>query len=55
MRGAERVGATEGTPELYFTEPDGILIQLQDISYCGGNGYLGEECGTVENPTGRNI
>jgi catechol 2,3-dioxygenase-like lactoylglutathione lyase family enzyme len=55
MRGADRGGATEGTPELYFTDPDGILIQLQDISYCGGNGYLGEECGTVENPTGRNI
>ena len=55
MRGADRGGAAEGTPELYFTDPDGILIQLQDISYCGGNGYLGEECGTVENPTGRNI
>lgn len=54
MRGADRGGAPEGTPELYFTDPDGILIQLQDISYCGGNGYLGEECGTIENPTGRN-
>lgn len=55
MRGPERGGAEGGTPELYFTDPDGILIQLQDSSYCGGGGYLGNECGTVENPTGRNI
>lgn len=54
MRGADRGGAPEGTAELYFTDPDGILLQLQDASYCGGNGYLGDECGTVENPTGRN-
>ena len=54
MRGPDRGGAQQGTPELYFTDPDGILIQLQDSSYCGGNGYLGEECGTLENPTGRN-
>jgi catechol 2,3-dioxygenase-like lactoylglutathione lyase family enzyme len=52
MRGPERGGAEGGTPELYFTDPDGILIQLQDATYCGGNGYLGGECGTVENPTG---
>ena len=55
MRGANRGGALEGTPELYFTDPDGILMQLQDSAYCGGNGYLGDECGTVENPTGRNV
>ena len=54
LRGAERGGIVEGTPELYFTDPDGILIQLQDMNYCGGNGYFGEECGTVANPTGRN-
>ena len=27
----DRGGAKEGTPELYFTDPDGILIQLQDV------------------------
>jgi len=54
MRRSGRGGAPEGTPELYFTDPDGILIQLQDLSYCGGNGYFGDECGTVVNPTGRN-
>jgi catechol 2,3-dioxygenase-like lactoylglutathione lyase family enzyme len=53
MRMPNRGGAPGGTPELYFTDPDGILIQLQDARYCGGNGYLGEECGTTENPTGR--
>ena len=29
--------------ELYFTDPDGILMQLQDISYCGGGGYFGDD------------
>ncbi len=54
MRMPNRGGAAGGTPELYITDPDGILIQLQDTRYCGGNGFLGEECGTPENPTGRN-
>ena len=44
MRMPNRGGATEGTPELYFSDPDGLSIQLQDISYCGGGGYLGEVC-----------
>lgn len=39
-----RGGAEGGTPEVYFTDPDGILLQLQDTSYCGGGGYLGNEC-----------
>jgi hypothetical protein len=44
MRMENRGGAKEGTPELYFTDPDGILMQLQDTSYCGGGGSLGEDC-----------
>jgi catechol 2,3-dioxygenase-like lactoylglutathione lyase family enzyme len=44
MRMENRGGAKEGTPELYFTDPDGILIQLQDVSYCGGSGVLGSAC-----------
>ena len=40
----DRGGAPEGTPELYFTDPDGILMQLQDVTYCGGAGYLGDMC-----------
>ena len=30
MRMENRGGAPEGTPELYFTDPDGLLMQLQD-------------------------
>jgi len=44
LRMPERGGAEGGTPELYFTDPDGILMQLQDVSYCGGGGYFGEQC-----------
>ena len=44
MRMEDRGGAREGTPELYFTDPDGIPIQLQDVTYCGGSGYLGNVC-----------
>jgi catechol 2,3-dioxygenase-like lactoylglutathione lyase family enzyme len=44
LRMENRGGAPGGTPELYFTDPDGLLIQLQDVSYCGGGGVLGEVC-----------
>src|SRR5262245_54307190 len=44
MRMENRGGAPGGTPELYFTDPDGLLMQLQDTSYCGGGGFLGNMC-----------
>jgi len=44
LRMEDRGGAKDGTPELYFTDPDGILMQLQDVSYCGGGGSFGEVC-----------
>src|SRR6185295_611233 len=44
LRMENRGGAKEGTPELYFTDPDGLLLQLQDVKYCGGAGLLGEVC-----------
>lgn len=44
VRQANRGGAKDGTPELYFTDPDGILMQIQDVTYCGGAGLLGEIC-----------
>ena len=44
MRMPNRGGAPEGTPELYFSDPDGLSIQLQDVAYCGGTGYLGGVC-----------
>jgi catechol 2,3-dioxygenase-like lactoylglutathione lyase family enzyme len=30
------------TKELYFTDPDGIRVQLQDVRYKGGTGVLGD-------------
>jgi catechol 2,3-dioxygenase-like lactoylglutathione lyase family enzyme len=44
LRMPNRGGAEGGTPELYFTDPDGLAIQLQDVTYCGGGGFLGELC-----------
>jgi hypothetical protein len=36
--------APDGTPKLYFTDPEGILLQIQDMTYCGGGGKLGNLC-----------
>jgi catechol 2,3-dioxygenase-like lactoylglutathione lyase family enzyme len=47
LRMENRGGAKEGTPELYFTDPDGIRVQLQDVKYCGGSGFLGDVCPQV--------
>jgi catechol 2,3-dioxygenase-like lactoylglutathione lyase family enzyme len=44
MRMPNRGGQEGGTPELYFVDPDGLIIQLQDTTYCGGGGALGEVC-----------
>jgi catechol 2,3-dioxygenase-like lactoylglutathione lyase family enzyme len=44
LRMPNRGGAEGGTPELYFTDPDGLAIQIQDVKYCGGGGFLGELC-----------
>jgi catechol 2,3-dioxygenase-like lactoylglutathione lyase family enzyme len=44
LRMPNRGGVAGGTPELYFTDPDGLLVQLQDVKYCGGGGVLGEIC-----------
>jgi catechol 2,3-dioxygenase-like lactoylglutathione lyase family enzyme len=44
LRKDDRGGSKEGTPELYFTDPDGLTMQLQDVKYCGGSGRLGEVC-----------
>lgn len=44
LRMENRGGAPGGTPELYFTDPDGLQIQLQDVTYCGGAGFLGNVC-----------
>lgn len=46
-RGPENGGADEGTPEFYVNDPDGVRFQLQDLSYCGGPGVLGDGCPSV--------
>jgi catechol 2,3-dioxygenase-like lactoylglutathione lyase family enzyme len=33
----------DDTQELYFTDPDGLSIQLQDVKYKGGVGVLGDK------------
>ena len=53
MRGAEFGGHPDGTPELYIADPDGIVVQLQDNTYCGGEGLLGELCNAPEPAAGR--
>jgi catechol 2,3-dioxygenase-like lactoylglutathione lyase family enzyme len=41
---------SQDTPELLFSDPDGLLLQIQDVRYCGGVGPLGELCG-IPQPT----
>ena len=36
-----------GTPEVYFTDPDNIRIQIQDVSYCGGSGPFGRNLSLI--------
>lgn len=35
----------DGVRQVYCRDPDGLRIQLQDESFCGGLGALGNECG----------
>lgn len=37
-----RIRLRGDTKELYFTDPDGISVQLQDVKYRGGVGPLGD-------------
>ena len=39
--------------ELMFRDPDGISVQLQDASYCGGSGVLGDLCSPEDRPRDR--
>lgn len=51
MRGPESGGAKEGTPELYVGDPGGVVVQLQDPTYCGGAGVMGEVCLATPEPS----
>lgn len=44
LRMPERGGAPGGTPEVYFSDPDGIQLQLQHQTYCGGGNEFGGDC-----------
>jgi catechol 2,3-dioxygenase-like lactoylglutathione lyase family enzyme len=46
VKAAVRMRADSNPPseELTFRDPDNIMVQLQDVSYCGGEGKLGEKC-----------
>ena len=33
-----------GTTEICVGDPSGVIFQLQDVSYCGGGGVLGNVC-----------
>lgn len=50
-RRPDRGGAPAGSFEIYLTDPDNLVLQVQDVSYCGGGGTNGEICGTPENPS----
>jgi catechol 2,3-dioxygenase-like lactoylglutathione lyase family enzyme len=36
--------ARDGVTQVYTADPDKLRIQLQDVSFCGGAGPLGNEC-----------
>jgi catechol 2,3-dioxygenase-like lactoylglutathione lyase family enzyme len=36
--------ARDGVTQVYTADPDNLRIQLQDVSFCGGLGALGNEC-----------
>ena len=40
-----RLSSRGNTPEIHMGDPNGLAIQLQDPSYCGGGGTLGGVCG----------
>ena len=42
------VATRDGTPEIFVSDPSGVIFQLQDVSYCGGGGPLGSTCSAVQ-------
>jgi catechol 2,3-dioxygenase-like lactoylglutathione lyase family enzyme len=42
VKGESRV--RDGVAQVYCTDPDNLRVQLQDVSFCGGVGALGNEC-----------
>jgi predicted enzyme related to lactoylglutathione lyase len=42
IKGESRV--RDGVAQVYCTDPDNLRVQLQDVSFCGGGGALGNDC-----------
>src|SRR5215211_3149491 len=42
------VSMREKTPEMFVSDPSGVIFQLQDPTYCGGSGPLGSMCGAAQ-------
>src|SRR5690606_40766421 len=38
----------DDTPELYFSDARGLIVQLSGDDYCGGTGPLGASCAAPE-------
>jgi catechol 2,3-dioxygenase-like lactoylglutathione lyase family enzyme len=34
----------DGVTQVYTADPDSLRVQLQDVSFCGGVGPLGNDC-----------
>ena len=41
-----------GVSEVMFSDPDNLSVQIQDVTYCGGAGTLGNLCRPIESPRG---
>lgn len=52
IKASVRLRADSSPPaeELMFSDPDGIRVQIQDVSYCGGGGVLGDKCEALKQP-----
>ena len=48
-----RADSNPPAEELMFDDPDGIPVQIQDVSYCGGSGKLGDLCDPDDRPRNR--
>src|SRR5438128_39614 len=56
-RGAMKVqvSARDGAQLVYAGDPDGIIFQLQDPTYCGGTGTLGNVCPAPDPPAKKGL
>jgi len=48
-----RADSDPPSEEVTFRDPDGIVVQIQDTSYCGGSGALGNLCSPEDRPRDR--